>query len=126
MLGKWPNTYTFTKCVAEEVVLTEGADLPIVVVRPAIGTIYIFFNNFTLNIYLTLTSFSVMSTKKEPVIGWCDSFNGPIGIIVAFGLGLLHTANINTNIITELVPADYVVNLLLAAGWKASKNEYFI
>lgn len=33
----WPNTYTFTKCLAEDLIRTTGKGLPIVVFRPAIG-----------------------------------------------------------------------------------------
>ncbi|XP_026326297.1 fatty acyl-CoA reductase wat-like, partial [Hyposmocoma kahamanoa] len=36
ILKDWPNTYTFTKAVAEEIVRTMGAHLPICVVRPGI------------------------------------------------------------------------------------------
>lgn len=35
--GKWPNTYAFTKCIAEDVVKKEGKGIPLAVVRPSIG-----------------------------------------------------------------------------------------
>nr|QGV11519.1 FAR27 [Tetrastichus brontispae] len=37
ILGRWPNTYTFTKAVAEDVIRKEGTDLPVGIFRPAIG-----------------------------------------------------------------------------------------
>jgi fatty acyl-CoA reductase len=37
LLKKWPNTYAFTKAIAEDVVQEFGKGLPIAVVRPAIG-----------------------------------------------------------------------------------------
>lgn len=37
LLGDWPNTYTFTKALAEQVVEKEGKGLPIAVFRPAVG-----------------------------------------------------------------------------------------
>lgn len=37
LLGDWPNTYTFTKALAEQVVSKEGRGLPIAVFRPAVG-----------------------------------------------------------------------------------------
>lgn len=36
-MGKWPNTYAFTKAVAENVIEKEAGDMPIGVFRPAIG-----------------------------------------------------------------------------------------
>ncbi|XP_067217153.1 fatty acyl-CoA reductase wat-like [Linepithema humile] len=37
LLGKWPNTYTFTKAMAEDVIRKQAGDLPIVILRPAIS-----------------------------------------------------------------------------------------
>lgn len=40
VLGDWPNTYAFTKAVAEQIVQTRSGNLPIGVFRPAIGKFY--------------------------------------------------------------------------------------
>jgi hypothetical protein len=37
LLGEWPNTYAFTKAMAEDLVRDKGVGLPIGVFRPAIG-----------------------------------------------------------------------------------------
>jgi fatty acyl-CoA reductase len=37
LLKKWPNTYAFTKAMAEDVIREFGKGLPIAVVRPAVG-----------------------------------------------------------------------------------------
>jgi hypothetical protein len=37
LLGSYPNTYIFTKAVAENLCQTKGATLPLAVFRPAIG-----------------------------------------------------------------------------------------
>jgi fatty acyl-CoA reductase len=37
LLEEWPNTYAFTKAMAEDLVRDEGVGLPIGVFRPAIG-----------------------------------------------------------------------------------------
>ena len=36
-LGDWPNTYAFTKAMAEDLVRKNKGNLPIGVFRPAIG-----------------------------------------------------------------------------------------
>jgi len=43
LLGKWPNTYTFTKAVAENVIRKQAGDLPVGIFRPAIGLHIILF-----------------------------------------------------------------------------------
>lgn len=37
LLGRWPNTYTYTKAIAEDVVRTQGQDIPFGVFRPSIS-----------------------------------------------------------------------------------------
>ena len=36
LLGDHPNTYTFTKCLAEYVLAEQAQDLPVVIFRPSI------------------------------------------------------------------------------------------
>lgn len=36
-LSPWPNTYSFSKAVTEEMIRRAGADFPIAVIRPSIG-----------------------------------------------------------------------------------------
>jgi len=37
LLGKFPNTYTYTKALAEQVIQLEAKDVPICIFRPAIS-----------------------------------------------------------------------------------------
>lgn len=37
LVAPWPNTYAFTKQIAEEVARIEGDGLPLAIYRPAIG-----------------------------------------------------------------------------------------
>lgn len=36
-MKEWPNTYTFTKAIGEEVIRTAGLDLPRCIVKPPVG-----------------------------------------------------------------------------------------
>lgn len=36
LLGNKPNTYTYTKQLAEHLLVTEGASLPLAIIRPSI------------------------------------------------------------------------------------------
>lgn len=37
--GDRPNTYTFTKALAEDMLIKESGNLPVAIVRPSIGEI---------------------------------------------------------------------------------------
>ncbi len=38
LIGKKPNTYTYTKHLAESLLVSEGHDLPVCIVRPSVVT----------------------------------------------------------------------------------------
>nr|WKE35581.1 alcohol forming fatty acyl CoA reductase [Paurocephala sauteri] len=102
ILNEWPNTYTFTKALAEDVVKFEGKGLPLAVCRPGI----------------------IISTYREPVRGWIDNVYGPVGMMVGMGTGVLHTSLIDIHKVTDMVPVDLVVNCIIASAWSIkSKAE---
>ena len=49
MLGKWPNTYTFTKAIAEHVVVENIDCIPAVIFRPSISEAPSFFSDIEFN-----------------------------------------------------------------------------
>jgi fatty acyl-CoA reductase len=98
-VGQRPNTYTFTKSLAEYVVATEGRGLPCCIVRPSI----------------------VFSAWREPYPGWTDNYNGPAGLSVAIGTGVLRVAPSHGATKADVVPVDGVVNFIIAAAWYSSR-----
>ncbi|XP_017143382.1 fatty acyl-CoA reductase wat-like [Drosophila miranda] len=101
LLGSYPNTYTYTKALAEDVILREAGDLPLSIFRPAV----------------------IMASHKEPVAGWIDNLYGPIALIYGVALGVLRVASLNTEAFANLVPVDYCANVALASTWQTSKNR---
>ncbi|XP_014651349.1 PREDICTED: fatty acyl-CoA reductase 2-like [Ceratotherium simum simum] len=95
LIGDWPNAYTFTKALGEMVVQQESRNLNIAIIRPSI----------------------VGATWQEPFPGWVDNLNGPNGIIIATGKGLLRALRATPKDVLDVVPVDIVVNLTLAVGW---------
>jgi len=96
----FPNTYTYTKALAEEAVLTKGSGLPICIFRPGI----------------------VVPIHKEPIPGWVDNYYGPSGIIYGVGKGVLRVMYLNAKTNAILVPVDYCANLMLACAWNTAKT----
>ncbi|KAL3270689.1 hypothetical protein HHI36_021217 [Cryptolaemus montrouzieri] len=101
LLGDRPNTYTFTKALAESWLKENKGDLPLVIVRPSI----------------------VLSSNDGPLEGWVDNWNGPTGIIAAAGKGIFRTMLCDSNRTADLVPVDMVINLMLAAAWRIGTTK---
>lgn len=102
LLQDWPNTYTYTKALAEDLVKTQSKGLPIAVFRPAI----------------------VIPTYKEPLKGWIDNMYGPTGIIIGVAAGLLRVLHIEQDNNAEIVPVDLCVNSLIASAYDIGTNSY--
>ncbi|XP_076371893.1 putative fatty acyl-CoA reductase CG5065 isoform X5 [Tachypleus tridentatus] len=101
LLHGWPNTYTFTKAVTENLFEEESVDLPVAIVRPSI----------------------VIATWKEPLPGWTENLNGPNGLNAAAATGLLQTMLCDSSKIADLIPVDVVVNLMIAVGWHTATHR---
>ncbi|KAF9413057.1 hypothetical protein HW555_008609 [Spodoptera exigua] len=103
LIHDWPNTYCFTKAIAEEAVRAMSGDLPICVVKPSI----------------------VIGAMKEPTPGWIDmsAVYGVTGAGLGAGLGLMHTSMTNPNVNLGLIPVDYVNNAIIVAAWETAKQK---
>ncbi|XP_066144787.1 putative fatty acyl-CoA reductase CG5065 [Euwallacea fornicatus] len=100
LLANSPNTYAYTKCLTEQLVSEYESKLPIVICRPSIVT----------------------AAWKEPIPGWVDNLNGPTGIIVGAGKGLIRSMYCNSEYIADIVPVDISVNSLLLAAWQVGSR----
>uniref|UniRef100_A0A1A9X2G9 Fatty acyl-CoA reductase n=1 Tax=Glossina brevipalpis TaxID=37001 RepID=A0A1A9X2G9_9MUSC len=101
LIGKRPNTYTFTKALAEHMLLKEAGNLPVAIVRPSI----------------------VIASLNEPLAGWIDNFNGPTGLLSALAKGLFRSIVCEQNYIADVVPVDIVINLMIAAAWRTATHK---
>nr|CAD7396895.1 unnamed protein product [Timema poppensis] len=95
IIGNRPNTYTFTKALAEHVLIKQSGSLPVAIVRPSIVT----------------------AAWHEPIPGWVDNLNGPTGMIAGAGKGVLRTILCYRDLVADLVPVDVAINLLISVAW---------
>lgn len=94
MLKEYPNTYAFSKALAE--VLVQRAKLPSGVIRPSI----------------------VSPSFKEPVPGWVDNLNGPTGLTIGASTGVVRSVLCSSNCTANVIPCDFAVNAIIAFSWK--------
>ncbi|KAF2600729.1 hypothetical protein F2Q68_00007668 [Brassica cretica] len=93
-LHGWPNTYVFTKAMGEMLMGKCRENLPLVIVRPTMIT----------------------STLAEPFPGWIEGLRTIDSVIVAYGKGRLKCFLADPNTVFDLIPADMVVNAMIATA----------
>ncbi|XP_075227257.1 fatty acyl-CoA reductase wat-like [Lycorma delicatula] len=95
LLENCPNTYIYTKRVAESLFNKYGKGLPIVIIRPSIIT----------------------ASNKEPVPGWIDNVYGLTGVLVGNATGVLRAMECDPHAIADIIPVDMVANIVIASAW---------
>lgn len=88
------DIYSFTKAMAERAVVELAGDLPLSIVRPSI----------------------IESAVAEPFPGWLEGFRMAEPLILAFGRGVLQDFSGLPDSLLDIIPADYVVNAVLAVA----------
>lgn len=92
----WPDNYTFTKAMGERAVEELAAEhgAPLSIVRPSI----------------------IESSYSHPFPGWIEGFKMAEPIILAYGRGTIPEFPGIPEGIVDIIPADFVVNAMLAAA----------
>lgn len=49
--------------------------------------------------------------------GYIDNIYGPVGVLLGAALGVMRTLYGDENKTADVVPADFVINTIIAAGW---------
>ncbi|XP_065213070.1 putative fatty acyl-CoA reductase CG5065 [Planococcus citri] len=96
-----PNTYVYSKRLTETILSERASEVPIIVARPSI----------------------VAPAFEEPLAGWNDTFNGPVGFFVAAGKGIIRTTMLNLDAKSELIPVDMAINSILVLPWDTSREK---
>lgn len=65
----------------------------------------------------------VIPTYKEPLKGWTDNLYGPIGLSIGIATGVIRAIQADLNVPCEFVPADYVINAMIASAYKRGSNR---
>ena len=101
LIGNYPNTYSYTKSLAEKMLSKKRGNLKLVICRPSI----------------------VGASFNEPYKGWCDSLSAAAGLSLLVALGLvsfLHIKNPGNHF--DLIPVDMVSNGCLLTSAYADKT----
>ena len=93
ILGNWPNTYTFTKSMAERTLRKRrNPNLPTLLIRPSI----------------------ISGAWKDPYPGWTDTISAAGGLSLTCGIGVIYYVHGHDDNIADLIPVDIVSNTIIA------------
>ncbi|CAJ1005012.1 putative NAD dependent epimerase/dehydratase family/Male sterility protein [Leishmania naiffi] len=96
----FPNTYTFTKCIGEQLIYKSKESVPIVIVRPSI----------------------IGCSYSDPFPGWVDALTAAGGLMLTVALGVVHEVLCGKDLIADVIPVDYVANVILKALFKTQQH----
>lgn len=65
---------------------------------------------------------TVISSLSDPVPGWIENFNGPVGILIGGGKGVLRVVLGNPNVAMDYMPVDIAVKIMCAAAWEKARS----
>lgn len=91
IIGNFPNTYTFTKNLAEKFIKKHQDHVKCVILRPSI----------------------IASSLEQPFKGWTDSISAAGGLTVLGAMGILKYMHIPKPNPFDIVPVDIVSNGIL-------------
>ncbi len=105
ILGRYPNTYTYTKALGERILMRHSEGLPVVIFRPSV----------------------IIAAVKEPAPGWIDSLAASGAFIQSFAMGIIKYTYVNSKMVLDIIPVDYCNNaLLVLSAARAGKNGLFV
>ena len=96
-----PNTYTYTKCLAEHLLVQHRGDVPLRIVRPSI----------------------ISAAWKQPLRGWMDSPAAFAGFVLMIGAGYLKNVVGDMRTRLDVVPVDAVADRILGAVFEPHAPE---
>ncbi|GLH09065.1 Putative fatty acyl-CoA reductase CG5065 [Gryllus bimaculatus] len=100
ILGPYCNTYTYTKNLTEHIVDHYSARLPVGILRPSV----------------------VVATARDPFPGWIDNFYGPMGLMVGFLKGVVHTCYADPDCYIDYVPCDIVAKGIVMCSCEVARK----
>lgn len=65
----------------------------------------------------------MVNTIDEPLVGWIDNLNGPSGMLVGAGTGIVRTDLMPLENRVNTIPADVSIKALILAAWQRGTRE---
>ena len=66
---------------------------------------------------------TVTASWKEPSPGWVENMNGPTGLMIGAGKGVIRSMLCNPDYLTDIMPCDLAINATIALAWKVGIEQ---
>jgi thioester reductase-like protein len=96
-----PNTYTFTKCLAEQLLARRRGNVPLRIVRPSI----------------------ISACVARPSAGWIDSRAALAGFVAMVGAGYMRAVVANPETRLDVVPCDEVAARIVDEAYRDGSDD---
>ncbi|GAB1865769.1 Fatty acyl-CoA reductase [Camponotus japonicus] len=131
-LNNFPNTYIYSKNLAEAIIAEYSSSLPCAIIRPSIGCetvrctpgIFERVRESMRRRVTACTQENVTPSLNDPFPGWIDNFYGMIGILVGGGKGVIRVFNAPKHICLDLISVDIVIKIIIITTWKLGLNTF--
>lgn len=97
-----PNTYTYTKCVSENLLMERRGNVPLTLVRPSI----------------------ISAARRYPMPGWIDSRAAFAGFVALIGMGHLRNVIADPTTSLDVVPCDDVAACVIDSLEAPFNNKF--
>ncbi|KAF6209175.1 hypothetical protein GE061_014920 [Apolygus lucorum] len=101
LVGRWVNTYSFTKAIVEDMIKSYVGRIPVAIARPSI----------------------VVGCKEEPLKNWINNMYGVSGVSAGACVGIIRVWCADCTKMADIIPADYVVNAMICIATHLDKNQ---
>lgn len=87
--------------MSEALVVEQMKEMPAIIIRPSI----------------------VIPIRYEPIPGWTDNINGPTGLLIGAGKGVIRSMYCKSTGYGDYLPVDYAVNGIFVCTWNFIYNK---
>lgn len=67
--------------------------------------------------------FLVIPSVAEPLPGWVDNLNGPVGILVGAGKGVIRSLHSTNKYRAHCIPVDHAINASIIVGYLVGTGQ---
>jgi fatty acyl-CoA reductase len=103
IIHPFPNTYTYTKNLAERAIRKFRDQIPVLIVRPSI----------------------IIASQSEPQPGWLDAMTAAAPLSIMICTGHIDYLVTKDDTRADLIPADHVANTIIVGTFKHMRSAQF-
>lgn len=70
--------------------------------------------------------FPVTGPWREPIPGWVENLNGPTGLLVGAGKGVIRSMHCHPEFSADIMPCDIAINAIIILAWRVANLRFVV